>query len=512
MRRRRIGILGFDLESNAWAPSVGRAQFAESLYLAGEQIAADLSAPNPRCPAEISGFVDRMSERCEWEPIYFFVASCGGAGRIEQNFLGELLLRTCRELSAADGLDAMYVAAHGAAVGIEDPEPDATLLEAIRARVGPAVPIVATLDLHALVSARMTRAADLLCAYRTNPHVDQYERGVEAADAMMELFSGVRTARAFIRVPILPPQTALSTSTGAFAETIAMGQEMVDSRILNVSICGNFSYADSPRNGIGVLVTARGDSQAAAEAASLLAEHIWSDRHRYIPRLLPLTAAMRRIEETVRNPALPALAIADVADNPGGGAPGNTTYLLEAFHKGDVRDAALGVFTDAALAAEAHARGVGASFTAQFNRVPAGEYSLPFRAKAKVMALSSGIMVGRRGTAAGRTLNMGPSACLRVKGLDVVVIGIRQQLLDPVQLEHFGIDIGRLRGLIVKSRGHFRAGFDEYFDDSQVLEVDVPGMVTPLLARLPFSNLTRPIFPFDPEMVWNPRTSLQLFS
>jgi microcystin degradation protein MlrC len=89
--------------------------------------------------------------------------------------------------------------------------------------------------------------------------------------------------------------------------------------------------------------------------------------------------------------------------------------------------------------------------------------------------------------------------------MDVVVISIRQQMLDPVQLEHFGIDIAKLRGLIIKSRGHFRAGFDEFFSNDQVLEVDVPGMVTPVLTRIPFRNLKRPIFPFDPEMSWEPR-------
>jgi microcystin degradation protein MlrC len=102
-------------------------------------------------------------------------------------------------------------------------------------------------------------------------------------------------------------------------------------------------------------------------------------------------------------------------------------------------------------------------------------------------------------------MNLGPSARLQLSGMDVVVISIRQQMLDPVQLEHFGIDIAKLRGLIIKSRGHFRAGFDEFFGNDQVLEVDVPGMVTPVLTRIPFGNLKRPIFPFDPEMSWEPR-------
>jgi microcystin degradation protein MlrC len=500
----RIAIMGFDLETNAWAPSVGRPQFEDCIYLVGPEIAADLACANPRCPLEIRGFVDRMRGKERWEPIYIFVAGCGGAGPIEQGFLDTLLDQTKRAFADAGPVDAVYIAGHGAAVGTENPEPDATLYETVRACVGDQIPIVATLDLHALVSPRLVKATDLLCAYRTNPHVDQYDRGGEAADALAEMLGGIRTAKAFIRVPILPPQTALLTSHGPYAEAVAMGRALIGPQILNVSVCGNFSYADSPRNGIGVLVSSRGDQQAANDAAVMLAEKIWSDRWRYVPKLTPLDEALRRMQAVAADPRLPALAFADVADNPGGGASGSTAWLLEAFHGASFDQVALGVLTDAALAAEAHSLGVGASFTARFNRDPVDKFSLPFAAQATVVALSDGVMVGRRGTAAGQTMNLGRSARLDLSGMDVVVISIRQQMLDPVQLEHFGIDIAKLRGLIVKSRGHFRAGFDEFFGNDQVLEVDVPGMVTPVLTRVPFRNLARPIFPFDPEMSWEP--------
>jgi microcystin degradation protein MlrC len=500
----RVAILGFELETNAWAPSVGRPQFEECVYLVGRQIADDLSVRNPKTPREVQGFVDRMRETVPWEPVYIFVAGCGGAGPVEQGFLDELLEETRAGFAAAGPVDAVYIAGHGAAVGVEDPEPDATLFETVRSCVGSRPPIVATLDLHALISPRMVRATDLLCAYRTNPHVDQYERGREAADAVIELLGGMRPAKAFIRVPILPPQTALLTSDGPYAEAVNMGQAMVDHRILNVSVCGNFSYADSPRNGIGVLVSARGDQQAADGAALALAEKVWSDRNRYVPQLTSLDEALRRMREVADDPSLSALVFADVADNPGGGASGSTAYLLEAFYRAKFKGVALGVFTDAALATEAHTLGVGASFAARFNRISTDEFSHPFVADAKVVALSDGVMVGRRGMAAGQTMNLGPSARLRLSGIDVVVISIRQQILDPVQLEHFGIDTAKLRGLIVKSRGHFRAGFDEYFGSADVLDVDVPGMVTPVLTRVPFRNLKRPIFPFDPDMTWEP--------
>jgi microcystin degradation protein MlrC len=55
---------------------------------------------------------------------------------------------------------------------------------------------------------------------------------------------------------------------------------------------------------------------------------------------------------------------------------------------------------------------------------------------------------------------------------------------------------------VVKSRGHFRAAFDELFSDDRILEVDVPGLTTPVLARVPWRRIPRPIYPLDPETVW----------
>jgi microcystin degradation protein MlrC len=132
-------------------------------------------------------------------------------------------------------------------------------------------------------------------------------------------------------------------------------------------------------------------------------------------------------------------------------------------------------------------------------------------ASAQVIALSDGELVGRRGSAAGRKITLGPTARVRLFGLegsdahasiDVVVISIRQQCTDPAIPEHLGIDLAKLRGFVVKSRGHFRAGFSEFYDDAHILDVDAPGLATPVLARLPYRHLPHPIFPIDRGTRW----------
>jgi microcystin degradation protein MlrC len=164
----------------------------------------------------------------------------------------------------------------------------------------------------------------------------------------------------------------------------------------------------------------------------------------------------------------------------------------------------MGVFHDPALAAEAHRRGVGATFEATLNEGHEAAFVEPFTAEAEVMALHDGDILGRRGTRAGRLMPHGPSALLRFDGIRIVVISNRLQCLDPAQFEAFGADPAEARTVVVKSRGHFRAGFDGIFPPERTYEVDTPGLTSPVLTRFDFKNLPRPVFPLDPETTWTP--------
>ena len=84
----------------------------------------------------------------------------------------------------------------------------------------------------------------------------------------------------------------------------------------------------------------------------------------------------------------------------------------------------------------------------------------------------------------------------------VVVGSLRRQLAEPMMLEMHGIDIGSASCVVVKSRGHFRAGFDEFFPPEQVFEVDAPGLTSPILANFAWKRLPRPVFPLDPDAAW----------
>jgi microcystin degradation protein MlrC len=275
--------------------------------------------------------------------------------------------------------------------------------------------------------------------------------------------------------------------------------------VLNVSVMGGFAYADTSKNGLSVVVTAARDHAALGHAlAREIADLGWANRDRFRAVLTPLEEATEIAQATCADPTLPARCFADVADNPGGGARGNTMWILEAFHRAGIRDALVGVINDPALAAEAHRLGTGARFVARFNRAEPSEFSKPFSAEAAVVALSDGKVVGRRGVFARTRIELGPAAALDIGGITVVVISQRTQCADPVFFETFGLDIAAARVVVVKSRGHFRGGFDEFFGHAQIVEVDCPGLTSPVLSRFAWTRLPRPVLPLDQETKWMP--------
>ncbi len=499
----RVALLGFSIECNKFAPVATKAHFTARTYLEGDAIVAEARAPAPVMLPETPGFVAAMDASGPWTPVGIALAMTEPNGPVEHGFFVELLDTIDRRLKAALPVDAVYICSHGAALTTEKDDPDGELFEKVREIVGPDVPIAATLDLHANVSERMVGSIDAFIGYRTNPHLDMRERGAEAAAAIREMLAGLRPQAAFIRLPIVPPTVTLLTSAGPYAEMIDLGQRRMNPEILNVSAMGGFAFADAATCGLSVVVTARHDKRAAETVAREIAALGWANRTRFYPHLTSLDDAVAKALAVGRDRSLPALAFADVADNPGGGGRGNTVFLLRAFHEAEVRGALLGVFYDPPLAAEAHRYGRHYQFDARFNREESTKFSEPWSARARVMSLTDGNCVGRRGIYGGMRLELGPCAALQVGGVTVVVISHRVQCADPIFFEMMGLDIGRARSVVVKSRGHFRGGFDEFFGPDQIVEVDLPGLTSPVLSRFDWKRLPRPVIPLDDNVEWH---------
>ena len=502
----RVALLGMILESNRHSPPATRADFESLTWLSGDALLTEARQPAPVLAKEFAAFVLAMDATGPWAPVPLTLAACHPNGPVEEAVFEAYWAEVAPGLSP--DLDAVYLCHHGAMVAAHLDDPDGELALRVRAAVGPDVPIVQTLDLHANISDTMCDNVDVICGYRTNPHVDMIERGEEAAFTLRRILAGTaRPKIAHAKLPLAPASIGLLTASGPYGEMIDLGQRRqaeLAGRILNVSVFGNFIFSDVAENGVSVVVTARHDLAEAAALAREIAACGWEHRARFVKPLTTVAQAVTMAKTQGRAPVI----FSDSGDNPGGGGSGRTTELLAALSEAGAEDVFYGSFADPELAAEAHALGAGASFQARFNRSKGTaaweQWDLPFEAEARVAALHDGEIAGRLGIFAGRHMHLGPSALLEIGGIKVVVITDRTQTADPVFFEMFGLDIADARTICVKSRGHFRAGFLPWFPPDQVFEIDTAGLTAPVMARWPLANVPRPSYPLDPDMSWSP--------
>lgn len=502
MSKPRIGILGVILESNRASAVATREDF-ESLYvLEGNAIIEAARAKDSVIAPEASAFVGMMDATGEWEPVPLLLAACHPHGPIDGDLMRDFINRITAGIASAGKLDGVYIANHGAMVATDSHDPDGDLMAAVRAAVGPDVPIIATLDLHGNISDQMVRSINMIVGYRTNPHVDMIERGEEAAAAMRLVLAGrAQPKMTVVRLPMTPASVNLLSAFAPYGSMIDLGQRRqaeYASAIMNVSIFGGFVFSDTPDNGLAVVVTARSDMAVAEALANELARFGWENKEKFRRKLMPLSDAVAKALDKDRAPVI----YADSGDNPGGGGTGRTTELLEALLEAKPDGVFYGSYFDPPLAKQAHEAGLGATFTAEFNTQPGTQYDRPISVEAEVIGLHDGDVVGRLGLLAGRLMHLGPSAALKIGGITVIVISDRQQTADPMFFEMFGLDIADAHTVVVKSRGHFRAGFTPWFPPEQVFEVDTEGLTSPVLERRQWQYLPRPVYPLDEEVQW----------
>jgi len=500
----RVAIIGVWLESNRFAPVAKEADFRSFYQLEGDEILSAARDSHPYILGEASAFVKTMDATGPWEPVPILLAACHPAGCIDGRLMDEYLAKMRAGLEAAGPLDAVYVANHGAMIATDRDDPDGELIALAREIAGPKARVVVTLDLHGNISEQMVEKCDLIVGYRTNPHVDYIERGEEAALSLRMMLAGLADPKsAFIRLPLTPASVNLLTASGPYGEMIDYGTRRraeLAGDILNVSIFGGFVFSDSTKNGVAIIVTARRDVARAQMLAREIAELGWSNRARFRKKLTPLSDAVQMALKTNRPPVI----YADSGDNPGGGGTGRTTELLSALVWAGAENVLVGSFYDPPLAKAAHEAGVGGRIRARFNAHPGLPCDAPFEADAEVVGVHDGTIVGRLGSAQGRTLHLGPSAALKISGITVVVISDRMQTLDPMFFEMFGLDIGKAATVVVKSRGHFRSGFLPWFPPENVYEVDTEGLTSPVLERRQWQRIPRPSYPLDEDVSWSP--------
>ena len=504
MKTPKVALVGLKLESNRFSRPTEMNDFLSLNLLEGDALMEEVRKPAPMLAKEFAAFVKAMDATGDWVPLPVLLAASHPLGPIRQDVFDSF----CEKIVGAleDNLDAVYLCLHGAMVAEHLDDPDGELLARIRNKLGPGVKIVITLDLHANISDKMCAAVDLVCGYRTNPHVDMAERGQEVAFSLRRILAGQASPQvAHVKLPLAPASVALLTAKAPYGDLIDFGQRRqaeLSGAIMNVSVFGNFIFSDVPENGISIVVTATSELDVAMRLATEIADMAWARRHEFVHDLTSMTDAVKIALDKDRRPVI----FSEAGDNPGGGGSGRTTDFLSDLIAASAQGVLYGSFFDPELAADAYSAGQGAMMTAQFNRNPGTQlweqWDEPLEVEAEVVGLSDGNVVGRHGMLEGCRMHLGKSALLRIGDIHVVVISDRAQTSDPMFFEMFGLDIADAHTVIVKSRGHFRAGFDIWFSDERTFEIDTAGLTSPVLERWNFTRIPRPSYPFDQDTKW----------
>ena len=323
----RVGILGFLHESNTFLGVPTRWEdFASTSMSWGEEVRARWAGAKH----ELGGFFDGLAaEGLEAVPGFatFAVPSGTIAAEDFERIAGELV-------GSIGEVDALLVALHGATVSERYRDADGEVLRRIREKVGAEMPIVVTLDLHANVSARMVELADAIVAYRTNPHLDQRERGEEAARLLARMLRGeVTPAMGFVAPPMAVPIAAQKTDElFLFAD---LEEVLRWPGILSASVCLGFYYSDVEEMGTSFLAVADGDEALARRAAEWMAERAWARRGDLLRELPSPAEAVAAAMVSTAKPVV----LMDVGDNVGGGSPADSLVLFEEILRQGARNA-----------------------------------------------------------------------------------------------------------------------------------------------------------------------------
>ena len=489
----RVGITGYAHEVNGFADAVTRRHGIDAARHPGGLAATWEAGPTVARLRELFGAALEIVELPVWE--------FGASGPLVDDDFRTIVSEVVDAVTVAtaeEPLDAVIVLGHGAGRTTDDLDSDGTFLDALRSTVGPDAVVVVVLDFHANVSDRMCDAVDAVVGYRTNPHVDIAERVAEAADHVHRMLNGVPSVVVSHRLPMVLPQIAqLTSGDEPLGQVVASGQARCVAPVRNVSVFGGFSLADVPDSGVSVCVTVdAGGEEQAADVVCALTGSLWDQRHRYRLHATPLDESIAVAIAASTGARRPVL-LADVADNPGGGAPANSTFVLDALSAAGVTGVVMGLQCDSAVVDVAWQAGVGATVDVTLNAGSTSELAVPFTAAATVVALVDEPLCPMRGVYAGSTRHPGRCCALRIGGIEIGVSSLPVQCADDDTLRHVGLDPAAARVVVVKSRGHFRAGFDHLFTPEQIVEVGAPGVATPELHTLTWQWLPRPVFPLD---------------
>ncbi|WP_426289413.1 M81 family metallopeptidase [Ensifer adhaerens] len=476
----KLFIAGLDTETNTFSPmQTGIEAFRENLIAYGDATGKPLNC----CSSQMFVWRNAAQEKGS-DVVESLCAVAEPGGRTTRAVYESFRATILDDLKAAMPVDAVMLALHGACVadGYDDVEGD--LLAHVRQVVGPDVPVAAELDLHCHITERMLANATMIATYKEYPHTDIEEVAEQLFRLMERTLAGdVKPAMGMHDCRMIntfhPHRAPLR---GIVDRMKAMeGQDGV----LSVSFGHGFPWGDVEDVGAKMLVVTDNDPEKAVRVARSFAREIFEAREQMRGDYLGIDAALDRAVAATSGP----IVLADVSDNAGGGAPGDSTFILRRIIERGIEDVASCLYWDPIAVRMCREAGEGATLALRIGGKVGPASGDPLDLTVTVRRVASGI-TQRFGPT---PLAIGDAVWVSAGSIDIVLNTVRTQTFHPECMTALGLDPAQKKIVVVKSSNHFRAGFEPIARD--ILYVSAPGALQPTFEDLAFTKLKRPYWP-----------------
>lgn len=493
----RIAVAGIQHETNTFAPLKATLEdFEQPDAWPGLTTGADIFDAVKGINLPAAGFIDEArSLKHDIRPLLW--CSAQPSAHVTEHAFETLTQRLLALLEQERELDAVYLDLHGAMVAEHIDDADGEILSRVRARVGQDVLVIASLDFHADVSARMVAESDALVSFRSYPHTDMTESGARAAQLIHALLRRRAPAKWHRALPFLIPLTSQCTLVNPMRALMEEALRLERDPVVSLSFTPGFPAADVYECGPAIFGFGR-DAVALDRACRTLEEAVMAREHEFALELMDISSAVRLAREYPVPTGHPVI-LADTQDNPGGGGNADTMSLIKALAHANISGVLAGVIWDPESAARAHAAGIGAQIPLTLGAHSGFPGETPFEAVFRVERLGDGRFLGTGPFYRGGRFDLGPMALLSTGHMRIVVSSRKQQAADAAMFRHVAAEPASARVLVLKSSVHFRADFGPMASQIAIVEAPGPNVADP--SRLPFKRLApgKRLVPFAPQ-------------
>lgn len=485
VRPKIVGVIGVIHETNTFAPGLTGVDAFKDDWIIGKEAFIERFAGTK---TSMGGAIDASAELgLELRPGFYTQAT--PSGMVTDDAFNAIADSMVHSIEA--DIDGLVVILHGAMVAASFPDAEGEILRRVRAKVGPDLPLAVTLDLHANISPEMVDLSGMIVAYDTYPHVDIYERAVEAVHLLKRQLDGeIEPVQKLVHTRMLVAPQAMLTSSGVMKEVMDIAFELEkEPGVLNISVAGGFPYSDVEDAGMTFVVTVNRDLELAERLGERLLTAAWERRERFvIPQMEPAEA----VAAAENHPQGPVILI-ESSDNVGGGSPADATHILPHLLKASKKS--LIVICDPEAVRLAANVGIGGVLRCAIGGKSDDMHGAPVPVEGRVRTLFDGDYRHIGAYMTGKHARMGLTAVIECGNVTVMLTEKRVAPWDPGHVRFVGLDPEHFHMIVVKAAIAWRTAFGDVA--KLIIDVDTPGCCSANLHRFQYEALSRPIYPLD---------------